>query len=147
MSVSYDKCGALYGSVVGAWKRDKKDLVPLKVHLVVKDPDGHELSQWKMFCLTHKQKDGSMISLAAQQVVDEFETLSRSELESSELIDEDEIYHKVVGKERHGRVHGYKLTDKRANPCRLEFLDKLTEANKLNEKMLTKIKELEKKNR
>ncbi|XWS08945.1 hypothetical protein CRYUN_Cryun40dG0043700 [Craigia yunnanensis] len=75
---------------------------------------------------------------------DEFETLSRSELESSELIDEDEIYHKVVGKERHGRVCGYGLGPTPAsvfgaNPCRLELLDKLTEANKLNEKMLTKL--------
>ncbi|XWS75255.1 hypothetical protein CRYUN_Cryun01aG0070300 [Craigia yunnanensis] len=40
---------------------------------------------------------------------DEFETLSKSELESSELIDEDEIYHQVVGKERHGRVRGFEL--------------------------------------
>ncbi|XWS29577.1 hypothetical protein CRYUN_Cryun24cG0040800 [Craigia yunnanensis] len=103
-----------------------------------------------MFCLTHKRKDGSMISVAAQQVVDEFETLSRSELESSEHIDEDEIYHQVVGNERHGRVHGYGLGPTStfvfgANPCRLELLGKLTEANKLNEKMLTKVEELEKK--
>ena len=76
--------------------------------------------------------------------------MSRSELESSELIDEDEIYHKVVGKERHGRVRGYGLGPTPtsvfgANPCRLELLGKLIEANKLNEKMLTKVEEFEKK--
>ena len=81
---------------------------------------------------------------------DEFETLSRSELESSELINEDEIYHKVVGKEKHGRVRGYGLGPTptfvfEATPCRLELLGKLIEANKLNEKMLTKVEELEKK--
>ena len=32
-----------------------------------------------------------------------------SEFKSFELINEDEIYHKVVGKERHGRVRGYGL--------------------------------------
>ncbi|XWS23464.1 hypothetical protein CRYUN_Cryun28dG0016200 [Craigia yunnanensis] len=92
-----------------------------------------------------------MISVAAQQVMDEFKTLSRSELESSELIDKDEIYHQVEGKERHGCVRGYGLgpiptSVFGANPCRLELLGKLIEANKLNEKMLTKVEELEKKN-
>ena len=54
-----------------------------------------------------------------------------SELESSELIDEDEIYHQVEGKERHDHVHGYRLSPTPtfvfgANPCRLELLGKLT---------------------
>ncbi|XVE97294.1 hypothetical protein REPUB_Repub03eG0007300 [Reevesia pubescens] len=116
---------------------------------VEKHPDGSEPSQWKMFCLTHKRKDGSMISLAAQQVVDEFDTLSRSQ-ESSSIIDEDEIYHQVVGKERHGRVRGYGLgptptTVFGGNPSRLDLLDKLREANRLNEKMEAKIGGLEQK--
>ena len=76
--------------------------------------------------------------------------MSRSELESSELIDEDENYHKMVGKERHGHVRRYGLDPTPtfvfgANPCRLELLGKLIEVNKLNEKMLTKVEELEKK--
>ena len=75
--------------------------------------------------------------------------MSRSELESSELIDEDEIYHKVVGNERHGHVRGYGLgltltSVFGLNPCRLELLGKLIEANKLNEKMPTKVEKLEK---
>ncbi|XWS60877.1 hypothetical protein CRYUN_Cryun07bG0075500 [Craigia yunnanensis] len=132
-----------------------KEWVPFVNHTlttkakVAKDPKGREPSQWKMFCLTHKRKDGSIISVATQQVVDEFETLSRSELESSELIDKDEIYHQVVGNERHGRVRRYGLGPTPtsifgANPCLLELLGKLTKANKLNEKMLTKVEELEK---
>ena len=72
-----------------------------------------------------------------------------SEFKSFELINEDEIYHKVVGKERHGRVRGYGLgltltSVFGANPCRLKLLGKLIEANKLNEKMLTKVEELKK---
>ena len=56
----------------------------------------------------------------------------------------------MVGKERHGRVREYGLGPTStfvfgANPCRLELLGKLIEVNKLNEKMLTKVKELEKK--
>ena len=78
--------------------------------------------------------------------------MSRSELESSELKNEDEIYHKVVGKEKHGRVRGYGLGPTltfvfEVNPCRLELLGKPIEANKLNEKMLTKVEELEKNRR
>ena len=63
-----------------------------------------------------------------------------SELESSELIDEDEIYHKIVGKERHSCVREYGLGPTStfvfgANPCRLDLLGKLKEAKKLNKKM------------
>ena len=73
-----------------------------------------------------------------------------SELESSELIDDDEIYHKMVGKERHGCAREYGLGPTPtfvfgANPCRLDLLGKLTEVNKLNEKMQAKVEELEKK--
>ena len=74
-----------------------------------------------------------------------------SELESSELIDEDEMYHKMVGKKRHGRVREYALGPTPtsvfgSNSCRWDLLGKLTEANKLNEKMQTKVEELEKEN-
>ena len=73
-----------------------------------------------------------------------------SEFKSFELINEDEIYHKVVGKERHGCVRGYELGPTltsvfETNSCRLELLGKLIEANKLNKKMLTKVEELENK--
>ena len=57
----------------------------------------------------------------------------------------------MVGKERHGRVREYGLGPTStfvfgANPCRLDLLGKLTEANELNEKMQTKVEELEKEN-
>ena len=63
-----------------------------------------------------------------------------SELESSKLIDEDKIYHQVMRKERHGRVHKYGLGLTHtfvfgANACRLDLLGKLKEAKKLNKKM------------
>ena len=74
-----------------------------------------------------------------------------SKLESFELIDENEIYHQVVRKERHGCVHKYGLGLTLtfifgANACRLDLFGKLKKANKLNEKMQTKVEELEKEN-
>lgn len=51
--VSYDRCGALYGSVVQAWKRGKEDLVPTHLHQFVtsKISPGIILYGFLPFCL------------------------------------------------------------------------------------------------
>ncbi|XP_052189912.1 uncharacterized protein LOC127799729 [Diospyros lotus] len=70
---------------------------------------GLEPSAWEMFKVTPKKKDGSMVDSMSKQIVDKIQSLvtQRAEEGPSQAIDENEICSEVMGRERHGRVHGY----------------------------------------
>ncbi|WOL13734.1 hypothetical protein Cni_G22512 [Canna indica] len=79
-----------------------------------------------------------------------FEAPSAQASESSTHINEDEIYQQVIGPERHGRTRGYGLglilsSVFGATPGRIELTSQLRAANVHNEKLISKIDELEKK--